>query len=315
MRMEKGERWCGTGYVGAKSMTILIMPFCSIAPSSLQDNLSSVAVSSPHASPDWLQAPQYAPICGWKGRCYLFTTWAMLKMLDTSHSRQQLTTFPFHLETWLPFHFHLADWRQVFYASDPVSLQIRMQSYDRHSPPTHIDEHISHVMLHESCYYKVTRCSGLNTYYAGIFSNGHSGRRWVNIAFYLEHRIIYITFYSHRAMEDTKARREGSPASCHYQLIEAQAKSEHILQHNDTATTKDSHLSPREFTEPRSGNTFCFGDKSPKGTGSRIDSRYILPAASLVCFVSVIPLIVYATTHKQMAQITYTNQYDTYDCS
>lgn len=116
-------------------------------------------------------------------------------------------------------------------------------------------------------------------------------------------------------MEDTKAQREVSPASYEYQLIEAQSKSENVLQHNDTATTKDSHLSPREFTEPRPSKTFCFGDKSPKDTGRHIDPRYVFPAAGLVCFVSVIPLIVYATTHKQMAQIEFTTKWDTYDCS
>lgn len=155
----------------------------------------------------------------------------------------------------------------------------------------------------------------------------------MNTAFYLERWSTHITFLQPSgsaytkfrlvsldqknsfAMEDTEAQREVSPASYQYQLIEHQSKSEHILQHVNTATTRDSHLSPRKFTESRPGNTFCFGDKSPRDTSSRIDPRYILPAASLVCLVSVVPIIVYATTHKQMAQIKFTTQYDNYDCS
>lgn len=115
-------------------------------------------------------------------------------------------------------------------------------------------------------------------------------------------------------MEDTKVRRAVSPTSYQYQPIEFESKSEHILQHNDTATTKDSHLLPREFPEPRLGNTFS----SPRTciyTSSRIDLRYIFPAASLICLVSVVPLIVYAATNRQVADIKYLSEYDTYDCS
>ena len=95
-----------------------------------------------------------------------------------------------------------------------------------------------------------------------------------------------------------------------------------ILHHNSTTTTSDStSLQPREFKQPDSKYTFWFGSHvasdagEEKGKGRYIDTRYVGAVAVVVGLVVFMPLIVWTATRKQMGEIRYANENESFDCS
>lgn len=121
--------------------------------------------------------------------------------------------------------------------------------------------------------------------------------------------------------KDAISRRCLSFDDHHYQQLQPDSKTEcHVNQQIETASAEETRLHPRSFEAPDSRHTVWIGSNSSKttesgGTGNHVDLRFILPIATVVCVVAVVPLIVFAATHSKMEKTIYEYQYDTYECS
>ncbi|THY73873.1 hypothetical protein D6C87_06699 [Aureobasidium pullulans] len=121
--------------------------------------------------------------------------------------------------------------------------------------------------------------------------------------------------------KDASSRRYLSFDDHLYQQLQPDLKTEcHVNQQIETASAEGTRLNPRSFEASNSRYTFWIGSDPFKttengGTGNHVDLRYVLPIATVVCVVAVVPLIVFAATHSKMEKIIYEYQYDTYECS
>lgn len=104
--------------------------------------------------------------------------------------------------------------------------------------------------------------------------------------------------------KDASSRQYLSFDDHHYQQLQPDLKTEcHVIQQIETASAEEIRLRPRSFEVPNSRHTSWI-ERNPSETtesgetGNHVDLRYILPIATVVCVVAVVPLIVFAATHS-----------------